>query len=257
MLRPRPAPSHPWSSWLPVLTPRGPGRRRRRPTEARPQLLGQHFDRGSGTAVLSGPAPLLEPAHDHDPAALRQRLGCMLCLVAPHDHGEEGRLLLPPDQRWPPRKLALAMLLSVCRPFLLPGRAVCPALGPGGRWTPWHAESAPGASDRANEVGPTGSTADRWSARVPGWLAALAAGGRACQHRPARSLHPGRGGRTRLPPQGPLAGPRQASAGVRTLSIRGVRRFESCPGLLTDRFVNRAMILEHHPHALAAVSPRQ
>jgi hypothetical protein len=39
---------------------------------------------------------------------------------------------------------------------------------------------------------------------------ALAAGGRACQHRPARSLHPGRGGRTRLPPRGPLAGPCQA-----------------------------------------------
>ena len=43
------------------------------------------------------------------------------------------------------------------------------------------------------------------SAQVPGWLVALAAGGRACQHRPARSLHPGRGGRTRLPPRGLLA----------------------------------------------------
>src|SRR4030095_9772466 len=32
-------------------------------------------------------------------------------------------------------------------------------------------------------------------AQVPSWLAALAAGGRACQPRPARSLHPGRGGR--------------------------------------------------------------
>jgi hypothetical protein len=39
-------------------------------------------------------------------------------------------------------------------PFLLPGRAVCPALGTGGRWTPWHAERPPGASDEANEVGP-------------------------------------------------------------------------------------------------------
>src|SRR5829696_9249457 len=36
----------------------------------------------------------------------------------------------------------------------MPGRAVCPALGTGGRWTPWHAERPPGASDRANEVGP-------------------------------------------------------------------------------------------------------
>jgi hypothetical protein len=33
----------------------------------------------------------------------------------------------------------------------------------------------------------------------------LAAGGRACQHRPARSLHPGRSGRTRLPPRELLA----------------------------------------------------
>ena len=41
----------------------------------------------------------------------------------------------------------------------------------------------------------------------------LAAGGRACQHRPARSLHPGRGGRTRLPPRGPLAGPFQVARG--------------------------------------------
>src|SRR5215216_3720929 len=39
----------------------------------------------------------------------------------------------------------------------MPGRAVCPALGPGGRWTPWHAARPPGASDRANEVGSTES----------------------------------------------------------------------------------------------------
>ena len=38
-------------------------------------------------------------------------------------------------------------------PFLLPGRAVCPARGSRGRWTPWHAERAPGASDQANKVG--------------------------------------------------------------------------------------------------------
>jgi hypothetical protein len=37
--------------------------------------------------------------------------------------------------------------------FLLPGRAVCPALGTGGRWTPWHATRPPGASGGANEVG--------------------------------------------------------------------------------------------------------
>jgi hypothetical protein len=60
-----------------------------------------------------------------------------------------------------------------------------------------------GASGGANEVGPfwirlpsglgSGAGLVGWSAC--GW-------GRACQHRPARSLHPGRGGSTRLPPRG-------------------------------------------------------
>ena len=37
---------------------------------------------------------------------------------------------------------------------------------------------------------------------VPGWLVGcLRLGGRACQYRPASSLHPGWGGRTRLPPR--------------------------------------------------------
>src|SRR5512133_3759456 len=51
----------------------------------------------------------------------------------------------------------------------MPGRAVCPALGTGGRWTPWHAERPPGASDRANEAG-YGSGCRAGSAQVPGWL---------------------------------------------------------------------------------------
>src|SRR5215216_3683940 len=46
--------SHRWSSWLLVLAPRRPGRRRRRPPKAWPQLLGQHFDHRSGAAVLGG-----------------------------------------------------------------------------------------------------------------------------------------------------------------------------------------------------------
>src|SRR5215207_10278397 len=62
-------------------------------------------------------------------------------------------------------------------PVPVPGRAVCPALGPGGRWTPWHAERPPGASGGTNEVGPTGSGCRAGSARVPSWLAALAASG--------------------------------------------------------------------------------
>jgi hypothetical protein len=63
--------SHRWSSCL--LATRGPGRGRCRPTKARPQLLGQHLDHGSGSAVLSGPCPLLEPAHDDHPHAHPRR----------------------------------------------------------------------------------------------------------------------------------------------------------------------------------------
>jgi hypothetical protein len=37
-----------------------PGRRGRRPPQARAQLLSQHLDQGAGAAVLGGPAPLLE-----------------------------------------------------------------------------------------------------------------------------------------------------------------------------------------------------
>jgi hypothetical protein len=61
-----------------------------------------------------------------------------------------------------------------------------------------------------------------------GWRSACG-WGRACQHRPARSLHPGRGGRTRLPPRG-LVGPSQAPAGVRSAGRRRPRRRRvACP----------------------------
>jgi hypothetical protein len=70
------------SSWR--LATRGPGRGRRRPPQAWTQLLGQHLHDGPAAAVLGGPAPLLEPAHDHDPAALREGLRGVLGLVAPH-----------------------------------------------------------------------------------------------------------------------------------------------------------------------------
>jgi hypothetical protein len=63
-----------------------------------PQLLGHDLDGGAGAAVLGGPAPLLEPTHDHHPVALRQGLGGVLGLVTPDDHGEERRLLLPPTR---------------------------------------------------------------------------------------------------------------------------------------------------------------
>ena len=57
-------------------------------------LMSCDLDDLPSAAVLVGPGPLLEPAHDHDPAPPTQRLGRMLGLVAPHGHGEERRLLL-------------------------------------------------------------------------------------------------------------------------------------------------------------------
>src|SRR5215216_4710074 len=98
--------------------------------------------------------------------------GSMLGLVTPHDHGEERRLLLPPPRyRHPEHGPGDAALggadlgvvgevageadagLGHGVPLPVAGRAVCPALGTGGRWTPWHANRPPGASGGANEVG--------------------------------------------------------------------------------------------------------
>jgi hypothetical protein len=121
---------------------RGPGRRCRRPAKARPQLLGQHLDHRVGAAVVGRPGPLLEPAHDHDPAAPSQGLGHMLGLVAPHDPGED----------------------------CLAGRSALPV--------------EPGDGGHRGMPASSGQT-----------------------------LHPGRDGRTRLPPRGPLASPLGASPG--------------------------------------------
>ena len=137
-----------WSSRLLALASRRPGRGCcRPPSQAWPQLVDHDLDGGPGAAVLSGPCPLLEPAQDHDPAALGQRLGDMLGLVAPHNRSEERRLLLPPSPT-PRRNTAWATPPSVCRnsgssvrlpakltlasvmvhPLLgLSGRAVCPS----------------------------------------------------------------------------------------------------------------------------------
>jgi hypothetical protein len=42
--------------------------------KAWPQLVGHDLDGRAGAAVLGSPAPLLEAAQDHDPAAFGQRL---------------------------------------------------------------------------------------------------------------------------------------------------------------------------------------
>jgi hypothetical protein len=130
----------------------------------------------------------------------------------------------------------------------MPGRAVCSARGPGGRWTPWHAKRAPAASGGANEVGHE-STAERarLGCRV-GWRRLRLGVGHA-RNRPARSLHPERGGSVggsrredcsqsgsgcRAQPEGwsSLGRPRRARPGyclasARTWAISSVRRSSS------------------------------
>jgi len=195
------------------------------------QLLDHDLDDGPGAAILGGP-PLLESAHDHDSAAPLGLAG-VLSLVAPDDHGEERRLLLPPTADGHPEHGSGDATLGVADlgvvgevageahgwlghgvplSVVWPGGLLCPWNR--GRRTPWHAERAPGASGGANEVG-NGSRLPSGLGSGAGLVGgALVPGGRACQHRPARSLHPGRGGRTRLPPRGPLAGPFQAARGA-------------------------------------------
>src|SRR5215217_1209500 len=53
----------------------------------------------------------------------------------------------------------------------MPGRAVCPALGPGGRWTPWHAQGRQGQVAEPTKSARLDQAADRGSAQEPGWLA--------------------------------------------------------------------------------------
>src|SRR5215218_6960542 len=60
------------------------------------QVVTDDLHDGAGAAVLSGPCPLLAPAHDHHPAALGQGLAGVLGRVASHQDGDERRLLLPP-----------------------------------------------------------------------------------------------------------------------------------------------------------------
>jgi hypothetical protein len=158
----------------------------------------------------------------------------MLGLVPQDDHGEQRRLLLPPARHRHPEHRPGDPCLGVPQLGLVgevageadgglghaaallnawPGGLPCPWNR--GRWTPWHATRPTGASDRANEVGQgsgllslLGSGAELVGGAC-GW-------GRACQHRPARSLHPGRGGRTRLPPRELLAArPRLSRSGSR------------------------------------------
>ena len=91
------------------------------------------------------------------------------------------------------------------------------------------AEPTKSAIDQACRVG---------SAQEPGWLVGcLRLGVGHARNRPARSLHPGRGGRTRLPPRGPLAGPLQAGLHTRVVLPLGWPHW-----LATDRNYSRVIM---------------
>jgi hypothetical protein len=177
------------------------------------------------SATVQGPQPLRELAHDHHPASLGQGLCRMLGLVAPHHHGEERRLLLPAaadcDSEHGPSEPALGVadlglvgevageahgcLGHGASPFCcLAGGLPCP-------WTRGTVDAvayreSPGGKRWSQRSRPPdeGAGRGRLGCRV-GWWTRLRLGAGHARSRPARSLHPGRGGRSRLPPRELLA----------------------------------------------------
>jgi hypothetical protein len=167
----------------------------------------------------------------------------MLGLVAPHDDGEERRLLLPPPDT-ATRKMARAMPASVCRSsgssVRLPAKLTAASVMVLPSWDCLAGRSAlpldPGDGgpvaprDRQGQaVEPTKSArvwinCRLWPAQVPGWLVGgLRLGVGHANYRPARSLHPGHGGRTRLPPRELLAArPRLQGDVALSLGLNGV-----------------------------------
>ena len=155
-----------------------------------------------------------------------------------HDHGEERRLLLPPARRPPEHgpgdtTLGVADLGLVGEvageaqqlprswcipPEYLAGRSALP-LDPGDGG---HRGMPQEPQGQAME--PTKSAMHQFAGcgqlRCPGWLAeCLRLGVGHARNRPARSLHPGRGGRTRLPRELLAARPRQGLLGRQKTSV--------------------------------------
>src|SRR5215208_7120577 len=177
--------------------------------------------RSTGRCRPRPSAPLLEPTHDHDPAALGQRLGRMLGLVPPHDHGEERRLLLPPAAHGHPEHRPSDAGLGVPNLGVL-GEVAGEADGclghgpallnawPGGLPCPWNrgtvdtvaCQETAGGKRWSQRSRPWIRTAGRWPARVPSWLWSACGWGSGM---PA----------PRVPPRGPLsARPRLLAMGL-------------------------------------------
>ena len=200
LLHPRPAPPLRTSSWLLAVIPRRPGRRCRRPTRLAPSASAD-LDYRPGAAVLGRPAPLRKSAMTSTRLPLLSDSAACFAWsrhTTTVKNDEERRLLLPPTRhRHPehgpgdpglgvPQLRVVGEVAGKAHAGLghAASRAVCPALGPGGRWTLWHAERAPGqateptksAMDQAAEHG-------RLRCRV-GWRRLAAGVGHASTVRP-------------------------------------------------------------------------
>jgi hypothetical protein len=172
--------------------PSGLDRRGGRPPQAWTQLLGDDLDDLAAAAILTGPGPLLQPADHHHAVALREGLGGVLGLVAPHtttvkklgslsrlrpDTATRNVARVMPPLVWRssgssvrlPAKLTLASVMVLPLSCCLAGR-VCPALGPGARWTPWHAARPPGQAAEPTKPARLDQAAERARLRCQlGW----------------------------------------------------------------------------------------
>ena len=109
--------------------------------------------------------------------------------------------------------------------FRLPGRAVCPALGTRGRWTPWHAEIPPGGkrlSQRTRPVPDQVADRGRLGCRA-GWRRLRPGSGMPGTVRPAPSTLDAVGERG-PPPRGPHVGPPEPPESVSAQSVLEVTR---------------------------------
>jgi hypothetical protein len=143
-----------------------------------------------------------------------------------HGPGRQVECTPKPSKQEAPAPAPLERL--PCGPLSL--LAQRPDAWPGGLPCPWNRGTVDTVACRETTRGKRWSQRSRpdcinrrpWVGSGAGLVGgALAAGSWACQHRPASSLHPGRGGRTRLPPRGPLAGPFQASRGESYSALSG------------------------------------
>jgi hypothetical protein len=186
-------------------------------TEARPELLGHDLHNRAGAAVLGRPGPLLEPTHDHHPAALSQGLRGVLGLVAPHDHGEERRLLLPTARHGHPEH------------------------GP--------CDAAFGVAD-LGVVGEVASEAHGWLGHgsAPSWCLA---------GRSALPLEPGDGGRRGMPQdrQGQAVEPTKSARGSELPAVAGSGA-ELVPGGRLRLGVGHASPVRPDPSTLGVVGDR-